>query len=258
MQRTRPSARSPLDNMMTPQQSSAFAGTYAGTLSGTPTMLTIQQQGATLQGQVDAGGYPYALSATASGATARGTLSDPQTGGTMNVELSMQGDQLSLTLLVQDPNTGQMTRMPTLFQRSGAGPGGSAIGGPAQVGQAPDPGGAASDGFERDPYLVGSWSYTESMTSGDASMVTQMFLQVNPDGTYATGNGRAVGGGAGWSGDTGYGGDVVRGKWRTQDRIIYIQEAGSPQWVPYARYYVEGTRMMFTFGDGSRQVWHRQ
>ena len=29
-------------------------------------------------------------------------------------------------------------------------------------------------------------------------------------------------------------------------------------WAPYARYYVEGGRMLFTFGDGSRQVWTRQ
>lgn len=252
--------QSPLGAMINPQPSSAgFAGTYAGALNGVSTTLTIQQQGATLQGRVDAGGYPYMLSGTASGAAARGTLSDPQTGGAVEVELLVQGEQLTLTLLAQDPYTGQVNRIPTTFQRGAPVPQSQPQAG-AMPGARPGsgPGSAPSDGFERDPALVGVWSYTESMTSGDASMVTQMFLQVNPDGSYAYGNGRAVGGGAGWSGDTGYGNDVTRGKWRTQNSIVYIQEGGSPQWVPYARYYIEGGRMMFTFGDGSRQIWYRK
>lgn len=244
--------RSPLGAMMNPQRSAGLAGTYSGMLNGTPTTLTLQQQGSSFQGEADAGGYRYTLSGTVQGNTATGQLSDPQTGGAMNVELALQGDQLSLVLLAQD-GFGQTNRIPAQFQRGAA-----ASQGLGSQGMGAGTGSPAQENVERDPALVGGWSYTESMTSGDASMVTQMFLQVNPDGTYATGNGRAVGGGAGWSGDTGYGGDVARGQWRTQNGVVYVKENGVGQWAPYARYYVEGGRMMFTFGDGSRQVWHRR
>ena len=50
--------------MTTPQQPSGFAGTYTGALNGVPATLAIRQQGATLQGQADAGGYRCTLSGT--------------------------------------------------------------------------------------------------------------------------------------------------------------------------------------------------
>lgn len=244
-----PTQQAPPGNMM---NKAPLAGTYSGMLNGTPTTLTLQEQGASFQGEAVAGGYRYVLSGTVRGNTATGTLSDPQAGGTMNVELVMQGDQLTLILLVQDPNTRQINRIPAQFQRGTAAQPGMGTG--SGMGAGP----AAEENVERDPALIGAWSYTDSMTSGDASMVTQQFLQINAEGTYAIGNGRAVGGGAGWSADTGSGGDVARGQWRTLERIVYVKENGVGQWTPYARYYVEGSRMMLTFADGSRQIWYRR
>lgn len=237
-----------------------YAGTYTGDLGGVPMTLMIQQEGEALQGAADADGYRYTLAGQATGTTARGILSDPQTGGAVEVEMTVQGDQFVLTLLAADPYSGQVQRTPVSFRRNGAG----------QAAPAADPvinaGGAsatgARDAVERDPRLVGNWSFTETMMSGEFSSVTQLFLQVGPDGSYAYGNGRTTAGGSSAygsiQGDTGYGNDVSRGEWRTQGRIVYIKEAGSPQWVPYAQYYVEGSRLMFTYNDGSRQVWHRR
>jgi hypothetical protein len=240
-----------------------FPGSYTGEIGGVPMKLVIQQRGEALQGEADASGYRYTLSGHAEGTTARGTLADPQTGGGVEVEMMLQGDQFTLTLLAADPYTGQVQRTPLQFQRNGAAAG---QGQSASAGSNPGVGGHAGAGsqgaVERAPRLVGNWSFTETMMSGEFSSVSQVFLQVNPDGSYAYGNGRTMAGGSSAygsiSGDTGYGGDVSRGQWRTQGQIVYIQEAGSPQWVPYAKYYVEGGRMMFTYNDGSRQVWHRR
>ena len=88
-------------------------------------------------------------------------------------------------------------------------------------------------------------------------MVVESFLTIHGDGTFLLGGGRAVGGGAGWGGDTGSGGVEERGYWKSEGRIVYVQAPGTGQWQPYARYYVEAQKLMFTFGDGSRQILYR-
>ena len=212
-------------------QSQSYTGTYAGHLNGTPTTVTLQQQGAAVEGRVDASGYPYELSATAQGTTARGTLADPQTGGGLNVELSLEGNALTLTLLVQDAFSGQVSRMPSTFRRSDS-----------PVTPPPSPNRdreVAEPQGKRDPALVGMWTFTETLTSGTFSSVTQLSMRINPDGTYLYGNGRTMAGGSSAygsiSGDTGYGGDVTRGQWRTQGGIVYVKESGMGAWTPYAR-----------------------
>lgn len=229
-------------------------GSYVGDLNGTPATLTLEQDGAVLRGAIDAGGYGYTLDGAVAQGGAQGTLTDPQAGSTLPFELAAQGDALTLTLLASDPY-GQTQRIPFAFRRSGtagAAPSGPAFGAPPS---APQP--SAEANVQRDPALVGAWSYSDTYTSGDFSGTTRLQLQVNPDGTYLYGSG-----GVSISGDSGYGqsggGDVTRGEWRTEGNIIHIKEAGSPQWTPYARYYVEGHQMLFTFGDGSRQVWTRR
>lgn len=105
-----------------------------------------------------------------------------------------------------------------------------------------------------DPNLCGSWSRTESMSSGDFSMATRHFLVVRPDGTYTLGTGDMVGGGSMGS-LASRGNDSVSGRWKAEGGIVHVQEYGA--WQPFARYYVEAGKLMFTFGDGSREVWYR-
>lgn len=226
-------------------------GTYHGDISGTPATLTLQQDGPALRGAIDAGGYGYTLSGTASGSGGEGTLTDPQAGSAMGFELAAQGSALTLTILATDPY-GQVQRIPFSFQRAGASASPGAAAPPS-----PGPSAAAEANVQRDPALVGRWSYSNTYNSGDFSGTTRLQMQVNPDGTYLYG-----GGGVSITGDAGYGysnsGDATRGEWRTEGNIIHIREAGSPQWTPYARYYIEGGQMLLTFGDGSRQLWSRQ
>ena len=235
-----------------PLAAQSLDGTYHGDISGTPATLTLQQEGSALRGAIDAGGYGYTLTGTARGGGGEGTLTDPQAGSAMAFEMAAQGSALTLTILATDPY-GQVQRIPFSFQRAG----GSGSYGAAAPSPAPGPSAGGEANVQRDPALVGVWSYSNTYNSGDFSGTTRLQMQVNPDGTYLYG-----GGGVSISGDAGYGrsssGDVTRGEWRTEGNIVHIREAGSPQWTPYARYYVEGNQMLLTFGDGSRQVWNRQ
>jgi hypothetical protein len=114
-----------------------------------------------------------------------------------------------------------------------------------------------SDNYQRDPMLVGAWRYSKSYVSGGFSMVTEKYMQVRSDGTYSYGDGKVAGGGNSGSFNSGDGGDVVTGKWRTENGIIYIDEGGYGNWVPYSGYYVEGNRLMLKFSDGSKEIWER-
>lgn len=253
-----------------------LSGTYRGDIAGTPATLTLETAAGGLRGAIDAGGYGYTLQGSVSGNVGQGTLADPQTGANMPFEISEQAGAVTLIMLVQDPSSGQSQRVPFTFNRDGVGAAGVQSGGGAagyggsagaQAGHGAGPAGGAGQqaNVQRDPALVGNWSYNETYTSNDAlssfSAVTRYFLQISPDGSYAYGSG---GMSAGLDNDLGSvsgnsgGGDVSRGQWRTENNIVYIMEPGSPQWVPYAKYYVEGSSMMFTFGNGKRQVWHRR
>lgn len=262
MQRQQTTSVLPISNSPQPGpvgNTNQWEGAYSGSINGTPTTLTLHQQGTTLQGEANANGYRYTLSGTANGSAAQGTLTDPQNGATMPFEMAMQGQALTLNLISQDPYSGQSQRIAFNFQRQPAGQSGGPISGGAVHG---DVRGGATDNYERDSRLIGAWSHSDTMISGNYSAVTQVFMQVNPDGTYAYGNGRVMAGGSNAygsvSGDTGYGDDVSRGKWRTQNSIIYIMEPGYNQWIPYACYYVEGGKMMLTFENGSKEIWYRR
>jgi hypothetical protein len=195
----------------------------------------LRQDGTEVSGSIDVQGYGYNLQARADGDRARGTLSDPQTGGGGYVEIVRAGADLALTVSVG----GQQLRMDLEPEGGGAG---------AAAAAAPRP---AAPAQQHDPRLVGNWRRTESMTSGDFTMATDHWLVIRPDGTFTVGTGGSAGGGAAGSFSSG-GSEGTSGRWKTQGAVVYVEDGG---WQPYARFYREGDSLMFTFGNGKREVW---
>lgn len=220
-----------------------WTGAYNGNINGAPATLTLRQKDNQVEGQINAGGYLYNLSGNINGQQSQGQLTDPQTQGIMTYQGQLQGNNLTLYL---NANGSQFQIQ---FARGASAPAGVSSGGLHNTGQ-----GAAVHPTQVDQQIVGNWLYTDSYTSGEFSFASQYRLIINPDGTYLYGDGKVAGGGPGVSGSSG-GGGMTPGKWKTEGNIIYIDEGYG--WQPYARYYVEGASMMFTFGDGKRQVWNR-
>lgn len=79
---------------------------------------------------------------------------------------------------------------------------------------------------------------------------------INTDGIYSYGSGKVAGVGSSSSFNPGNGVDVVNGKWRTENRLLYIEE-NSGQWKLYSGYYIEGNKLMLKFNNGSREIWDR-
>ena len=222
-----------------------WPGTYQGSIQGTPAQLTIEEKSGILSGKIDASGYIYLLNGALTGGMWNGQLQDPQTQGQMQFQASLSEPLVNMEVTYIDPATFQQGSFQLQFTRGEA----------LQDGQNRTVQSSDASGEERDPRLVGVWSYTDSYTSGEFSFASQYKMQVNPDGTYLYGDGRVVGGGPGISGDSGGGGEVIRGQWKTQNQTIYINEGFG--WQPYAGYYIEGASLMLKFADGSRQVWKR-
>jgi hypothetical protein len=214
--------------------------------------MTIQQQGVTVSGNINAGGYRYTLQGNVAGTQFTGRLSDPQTGALMNATGMLEGDRITFNVLVGDAYSGQAQPLQVLFTRIPGGAGGPLQANPG-MGQA---GGLSGSGaaVERDARLIGSWLYSDSYTSGQYGFATQYRLIIQPDGTYLYGDGRVAGGGPGTGVDSGNGG-YTRGQWKTQNSTIYINEGMG--WQPYAGYYLEGASMLFKFADGTQQLWKR-
>ncbi|MBT8270368.1 MAG: hypothetical protein KJO39_10720 [Bacteroidia bacterium] len=223
-------------------QAQTLTGTYNGNIDGTPATLTLQQEGVDVSGQINANGYLYNLSGKANGSRSQGTLTDSQTQGVMNYEGSLNGNSFSLSL-----NTGGGSPFVLQFTKGNAPTGKS--GGSSNTNT------DTVSSTQLDQRIVGNWLYTDSYTSGEYSFASQYRLIVNSDGTYLYGDGKVAGGGPGVSGTGGEGSGMSPGKWKTENSIIYINEGYG--WQAYAKYYVEGTSMMLTFGDGSKQVWKR-
>lgn len=223
-----------------------FTGAYSGSIQGAPAQLTMQRSGDTLTGTIVADGYRYDVSGKVSDTSATGTLSDPASGaalpfqattsdGNVRFVVRAEGTQLELAF---HATGGTATAPPPAAAVTPPAPSAptATTGEPARAAARPAGGG------QRDPRLVGSWSYTESL--GDAQTGfgnIRWQLIVRPDGTYSYGNDRSQ----------------TNGHWRTQGNVVQVSEDGA-SWEPYARFTADGGRMLFTLGDGTKQLWHRR
>lgn len=220
-----------------------LAGTYSGQFNGQPARATLTVEGDAVAGTLDVGGYVYRIQGQQQGAGAEGEMID-QDGRALQLSLKSANDRL--TMLAQAVPGVPLASVQIELTRGEAGSG-------------PAADGADAAEVELDSALVGRWVQRDSYTSGDFSLMNERRVTLSPDGTYRFGPGRVIGGGDAGSFDSGAGGaNGDGGRWRTQGQVLYAMEYGSMGWEPYARYYVEGNKLLLTFANGSREIWHRE
>ena len=223
----------------------SLSGTFNGELQGVPATLTLEHAAdGFLSGEIDAQGYRYMVTGSVTDGRAAGVLVDPQTGGQIPFEVSRNKEGLRLVLVGTNPMSGEKNYIPLTFREGTPASGGAAGGAAGAAGSVPQE-------------LVGLWRMSDSMSSGDASLATESYLELTADGRFTIGGSRVVGGGAGWGGDTGSGGVEEKGLWKAEGQVIHIRGTAEQPWVPFARYYTEPGKLMLTTGDGSRQLLYR-
>jgi hypothetical protein len=154
--------------------------------------------------------------------------------------MTLANDGLTLTIHDVNPTTGLEEEMSFSFTRSTSG---------KVTASTP-----AVDKSLLDQRLIGNWRRTESYVSGEFSFATDWHLQINSNGTYIYGEGRTVGGGPDSSIDSGDG-RSEKGQWKAENQFVWLYDG--ERWQRYAKYYQEGNNLMFTFDNGSKQIWEK-
>ena len=126
------------------------------------------------------------MQGTVNGSQGQGTLSDPQTGGSMPFTLNKQGSTVNIIINAQ----GQQLQFS--FSEGGGNNGGFG----ATTSPTPN---KRNPNFQYDQNLIGNWINSQSYTSGSFSAATQTRLIIQADGTYLYGDGKFAGGTGGVS-----------------------------------------------------------
>jgi hypothetical protein len=224
-----------------------LTGTYAVQTPRGAMVVRIEVSGDRLAGTLEVpGANTITLRGQALGPYARGTMSSGGESG--EFEALVQGETLTLRLSTTTES------VPLQLQRVNP----SAAASPPVPVPAPSPGPPVQTGAG-DPRLVGTWVGQSMISSGDASMTSEQFLVFHADGSYAYGQGRAVAGGSGWSYDGGAGGATERGRWRTEDNLLYLSSEPG-QWKRIGRYGMteDGQTMRIIYDAGGRKLWSRR
>jgi hypothetical protein len=172
------------------------------------------------------------------GSEASGTASSPD--GEASFTMRVVGDVLDLELSQPDGPGQRAATLPLRLTR---------VGTPAEAGAA----------LAGDSRLVGRWSSQDVIVSGNASMASETLLLVRPDGTYALARGRSVAGGTDWSFDGGPGEGVEQGRWRAENRALFVEAQGG-QWVRIGTYGMteDGNTLRIIDERGDRTLWSRR
>ena len=229
-----------------------FSGSFAGRINQVPATITLSQKGVSIEGEVVVAGERYALTGTASGATARGSMVHALLGTRFEFQASMDQERMILDFAVINRQDGQV--LPRPFREQSKHETGIAVGGERRSKR-------LRSTMQCDPALVGMWVHQDFLPSAlgpDSAAAAQVFMEILSDGTYVHGNAQTIAEGRnpwGWF----WGSDnVSSGMWCTGDGTLYITEAGASRWLACARYDAEPAMLSLTFTDGSRQVWHRR
>lgn len=186
----------------------------------------------------DDNGYTYVVEASIVENRASGTFSDPQTGAVLGTILILESEVIRLQIFESlEVGEGSNPVLTLVFARPGAAPP------------------AVTDEIQLDPSMIGLWTYSESTTDPGSSFsfLVEWFLELRSDGSFVQAS-RSAGGTGGVSANN-EPQVVAQGKWKTDQKVLWVDTGNGFQ--PFVRYLVDAQNMMFSFQDGSRQLWNR-
>lgn len=241
--------------VMVAQTQSEWEGSFSGTILGLESILTGTLDGDQWTGVINVSGYPIVMTGTVIDMKCTGTIADEQTGTTTPFNATYAGKNITIHIRDINPITGQEEDMEFVFAKTTTQ---AVVGSAIQKSLSLEKESLSLEKLDhspRDQQLVGLWRFTDTYVSGSYSFATDYFIQFESNGVIIISDGRTAGGGPTSSLDTGDG-DTHAGIWKTESKTLYTKEQGG-QWGVYAKYYVDGDSMMFTYNNGRKQVWER-
>ena len=235
----------------------AFEGTFTGVYNGDNITLTLSPQvtvGANLSGKMKDSEQSYDITANASSNSMQGTAVQTTLGLNLPFEASLSGNQLSIAFDLTAFGTNQKMLVNLTKQ-------GTSL---AQTTTSAKP--APVIKGKRDPAIVGSWTKSESYSSGYGDNyiggTTQSSMTFHADGSLVDGGSRAVVSGSYFGGDTGTSqAKPLEGvSWYSENNNIYlvITEKGTTKTLKLGRYYIENGKMLITGDNGKKELFSKK
>lgn len=233
------------------QAAGGFTGTYQAAYTNTAIAAEIVENQSLIRGTFLMDGDHYKIIATSQQNTFRGKILDEGTGKFYDVASQLQGNQMRLSITLPELNNKVVD-----LQLTKTGAAQTPAGNPAAAAAAAIP---ALNNKEKNPRLVGTWRYTEVLSSGmggsnHASLATDYFVQFKPNGECLSWAGSSAGGTAHASIESRGNGSVTREEWYTEGKKVIFVDPQTKQEVGLT-FFAEDNRMMLK--GSSSKVYQR-
>jgi hypothetical protein len=227
-------------------------GTYSVDTPWGEIQLSLRQAGIKVTGEMlGYDGRIYPIQGEAEKDNASGLVLGPV--GNSEFELYFDEDDETWSFDLEPQNAGYVAQSQEFPVRRISATPSSFVGKPSAVGKAKS---EHDTNTQLDPTLVGTWAYQEVMSSGGMSVASQLVMQFQPDGVFLQGDARTLFSGPGVGLDSGVGNPVERGYWRASGGQLSAGVDGI-NFVPLARYQINGQSLLLRYNDNSTQLWTR-
>ena len=235
-------------------------GNYTANYNGDNLYLSLEQKSGSAYGGVMEDSYQtYTVTLRLSGSKVSGTAIESSMDLHFDVVGKVQGDQLSLSFTIDV--LGEKQTMDLVFLRQGSGSTTTLNLDDETTSKLSLPSGA-----KHPQEVCGTWAKEEMYNSGsgDAFMGAgfSQSMTLLPDGHVAEGGSSTYISGSDYSGSSsGAGSGIIPGlAWYTISNKFFLQitENGQLQTVPLGTFYVEGSNMLITGGNGEKLLLSRK
>jgi hypothetical protein len=179
------------------------------------------------------------LTGTISGNTCAGSALDDETAQEFDFLAKINGNQLTFTMILPQYNNQELVLIMTKQSKNNQTK-------------------ATKSSNSRDQNLIGTWRFTEILSSGSGeyrvSMSTDYFIQLNADGAAATWTGSSGGGSSDISFYDSESSNLAKSSWNTEGKALYLTDHKTKM-KEGVYYYVEGNKMMLT--GNKKRVYER-
>lgn len=209
-------------------QGGVFTGRFAGTLNNSEIVVDITENQNIISGSFILNNEPFQLNANSEGTTFSGKISEEATGRFYTVTAEMKEKALHLFIPFPELNN-QIVELQLQKQAY------------------TDAVSKTENQKKKTPKLIGTWRYTEVLSSGYGnsyvSMATDYFVQFKPNGDCISWTGSSAGGSGNVSFESSAGKNVTVEEWYTEGQNLIIVNPKTKAKASVG-YYAEQDRMM--------------
>jgi hypothetical protein len=210
-----------------------FSGNYATLHAGNTIKMILNSENDIVSGHIILNGKEAKIKAKSKDLSFSGTIFDPEVNQEYNIDAIQEGSVLKFSIAIPEPKQTLVFN----FEKEN-----------------PETIATAKVDKERNPALIGTWRYTDVISSGSgefyASFTTDYFFEFKPDGTVLSWTGKSSAGTRDVNVGSGEGAVNTLGWYTTEKTLHFVDLTNKEE--SQANFYAEENRVMFSNGNNKR------